>query len=46
MDFLLMEDIGRFEGVHELDCLLVLAFDISFPRMSTISFLRTFSIHI
>ena len=43
---LFMEDIRRFEGVNELDSLVVPAFDISFPRMSTISSLRPFSIHI
>ena len=27
-----MEDVWRFEGVNELDCVVVLAFDILFPK--------------
>ena len=41
-----MEDVGCFEGVNGFDCVLVLAFDTLSPRMSAISSLHPFSIHV
>ena len=41
-----MEDVGSFESVNELDCVAVVAFDISFPRISAISSSCPFSIHV
>ena len=46
MGFLFIVDAGCLEVVNEVDCVAVLAFDISFPRILTISSLRPFSIHI
>ena len=47
MGFLCIVDAGCLEVVNKVDCVAaVLAFDISFPRMLTISSLRPFSIHI